>query len=48
MGQPMGTWEVRGLLSRLEAEGEIVVDAASGAWYLADKGSEPQRLRDTA
>jgi hypothetical protein len=48
LGEPMGTWEVRGALSTLEAEGEIVIDDDSGAWHLADKGNKRQRLRDTA
>ncbi|MEZ5560186.1 MAG: hypothetical protein R3E86_16780 [Pseudomonadales bacterium] len=30
--QPMGTWEVRGLLSQLAGEGAIEIDAASGRW----------------
>jgi len=48
LSEPMGTWEVRGALSTLEAEGEIVIDEDTGAWYLADKGDKQQRLRDTA
>jgi hypothetical protein len=48
LGQPMGTWEVRGELSKLEADGAIVIDSDSGAWHLADPGSKKQRLRDTA
>jgi hypothetical protein len=48
LGEPMGTWEVRGALSTLEAEGEIVIDDNTGAWYPADKGTKRQRLRDTA
>jgi hypothetical protein len=48
LGEPMGTWEVRGELSTLEAEGEIVIDDETGAWYPADKGTKRQRLRDTA
>ena len=48
MGEPLGTWEVRGELSTLEAAGEIVIDDASGAWYLRQKGNKKQRLRDTA
>jgi hypothetical protein len=46
LGEPMGTWEVRGALSTLEAEGEIVIDDDTGVWSLADKGTK--RLRDTA
>ena len=48
MGEPMETWEVRGALSTLEADGEIVIDAATSVWYLADKSNKTQRLRDTA
>ena len=47
IGEPMGTWEVRGELSTLEAAGEIAIDA-NGAWYLANKSGHKQRLRDTA
>ncbi|MFU8816920.1 MAG: hypothetical protein ACNA7W_16350 [Pseudomonadales bacterium] len=38
--QPLGTWEVRGELSNLEAEGVLEADAATGAWRVA-----PQRSR---
>jgi hypothetical protein len=38
--QPLGTWEVRGELSNLEAAGMLQVDPATGAWMLA-----PQRSR---
>jgi hypothetical protein len=48
LGQPMGTWEVRGELSKLEASGEIVNDAATGAWHLREQRDKQQRLRDTA
>ncbi len=30
--QPMGTWEVRGELSNLEAEGVIELEPGSGVW----------------
>jgi hypothetical protein len=43
--EPMGTWEVRGALSDLEAAGEIVIDVQTSAWRLADSGTQ---LRDTA
>ena len=33
---PMGTWEVRAEFTRLEAEGLLVCDAASGDWHLAE------------
>jgi hypothetical protein len=45
LGEPMGTWEVRGTLSDLEAAGEIVNDAQTGAWHLSDSAAQ---LRDTA
>jgi hypothetical protein len=32
--QPLSTWEVRGELSNLEAEGLIEVHAETGAWRL--------------
>jgi DNA-binding GntR family transcriptional regulator len=37
--QPMGTWEVRGALSRLEADGTIVLDPASASWRMAEARS---------
>ena len=40
MNQPLGTWEVRGELSNLEADGVLVVDDQTGAWRMA-----PQRSR---
>ena len=33
--RPMGTWQVRGLLSELAAEGSIAVDTETGAWQLS-------------
>ncbi len=48
LGEPLGTWEVRGELSALERSGEIVNDPATGAWSLAAKGGKSQRLRDSA
>jgi len=48
LGQPMGTWEVRGELSTLEASGDIVIDEASGAWHLREQRDKKQRFRDTA
>ena len=35
----MGTWEVRGALSRLEADGVIVLDPATAAWRMAQARS---------
>ncbi len=37
--QPMGAWEVRGELSKLEAEGTIENDPASAAWQLTRERS---------
>ncbi len=37
--QPMGTWEVRGELSKLEAEGMIENDPDTGAWRMAAQRS---------
>ena len=48
LAEPMGTWEVRGALTTLEADGEIVIDQPSGTWFLADAGAKTQPLRDTA
>ena len=48
LAEPMGTWEVRGALTALEADGEIVVDERSGAWFLADDSAKTQPLRDSA
>jgi len=38
-GTPMLAWEVRGVLSELETEDLIRLDAASGAWLLAEEAS---------
>ena len=32
LGEPMGTWAVRGALSTLEADGEIAIDPQTGTW----------------
>ena len=48
LGQPMGSWEVRGELSTLEASGDIVIDQATGAWHLREQRGKKRRLRDTA
>jgi hypothetical protein len=37
--QPMGTWEVRGELSNLEAEGVIELEPESGTWRIAPQRS---------
>lgn len=37
--QPMGSWEVRGELSRLEARGAIELDPASATWRLTRERS---------
>ncbi len=33
--QPMGSWEVRGELSRLQAEGALALDPETAQWRLA-------------
>jgi hypothetical protein len=48
LGQPMGTWEVRGELTTLEASGDVVVDERTGVWYPRGPRDKQQRLRDTA
>lgn len=48
LAEPMGTWEVRGALTALEAAGEIVINERTGAWFLADNAAKTQPLRDTA
>lgn len=35
-GDPLLTWEIRGELSTLEADGLISVNAATGAYHLAE------------
>ena len=42
LGIHMGSWEVRGEFSVLEARGEIALDEASANWHLADAGSAQQ------
>lgn len=37
--QPMGAWEVRGELSKLEAEGMLENDPATAAWRMARQRS---------
>ncbi len=37
--QPMGTWEVRGELSKLEAAGMLENDPETGRWRLAAQRS---------
>jgi hypothetical protein len=34
---PMGTWEVRREFTRLEAEGAIACDPATGLWHLTGR-----------
>ena len=48
IGEPMGTWTVRGAFSTLEAEGEIVIDEQTGAWYLADDRAKAHQRSGTA
>ena len=42
LGIPMGTWEVRGEFSVLEARGDIVLDEATASWRLGDAASARQ------
>lgn len=37
--QPLGTWQVRGDFSQLEADGYIVVDDETGLWRVAPQRS---------
>jgi Fe2+ or Zn2+ uptake regulation protein len=48
IGEPMGTWTVRGALSTLEADGAIAVDEQTGAWYLADDRAKTRQRSGTA
>ena len=48
MGEPLGTWEVRGELSTLERGGEIANDPDTGAWYLPAGSRKSQRRRGSA
>jgi hypothetical protein len=44
LGEPMGTWAVRGALSTLEADGEIALDSPTGTWHPASSvGSGKKR-----
>jgi len=38
-GQPMGVWEIRAELSRLEAKGLLSNDANTGNWSLSTEAS---------
>jgi hypothetical protein len=48
LGEPMGTWEVRGAFTTLETDGAIVIDVQSGAWYLAEDRAKTKKRRGTA
>ena len=48
IGEPMGTWTVRGALSTLEADGAIVVDEQTGAWHLADDRAKARQRSGAA
>ena len=39
-GQPMGAWEIRGELSRLEAAGLISNDPITGAWSVIEESRQ--------
>lgn len=38
-GQPMGTWEVRGEFSILQAQGLIDLDTATGDWQVTENAT---------
>lgn len=44
LGIPMGTWEVRGEFSVLQARGEITLNEEDARWHLAD----PEAARKSA
>ena len=48
LDQPMGTWQIRSELSNLEADGSIVVDPGTGAWFLVEPTDTEAPLKDTA
>ncbi len=48
LGEPMGTWEVRGAFTMLEQDGAIVIDEQTGAWHLAEDRAKSQKRRGTA
>ena len=48
LGEPMGTWEVRGAFTALENDGAIVIDDQTSAWYLAEDRAKTQKRRGTA
>ena len=39
--QPMGIWMVRRELSKLEDDGLVAIDPASGAWHRTGKAAKP-------
>ncbi len=48
LGEPMGTWEVRGAFTSLETDGAIVIDEQSGAWHLLEDRTNTKKRRGTA
>lgn len=46
--EPMGAWEVRGELSRLERSGELALDPATALWQEAEQGQDAARARRSA
>ena len=48
LGEPMGTWAVRGALTTLETDGAIAIDEQTGAWHLANDRTGAGKLRGTA
>jgi len=43
LGEPMGTWAVRGALTALEHGGAIVIDENTGLWHLADSRAKGRK-----
>jgi hypothetical protein len=48
IGEPMGTWTVRGAFSALESEGEIVIDEQTSEWHLTDDRAKARPRSGTA
>ncbi len=48
LGEPMGTWEVRGAFTALETDGAIVIDEQTGAWHLAENLAGTKKRSGTA
>jgi hypothetical protein len=48
LGEPMGTWEVRGAFTALETDGAIAIDEQTGAWHLAENRTSTKKRSGTA